>query len=113
MKKLLMLFTIFISANSYAVSFDCSKASTFSEKLVCSDKSLGELDDELAERYRDVLLANKELKIPADETKNEQKKWIKLTKSCTDRNCVKNSYEKRNEELMQEYRQLIQAVRYR
>ncbi len=39
------------SATSTAASFDCAKAKTATEKLLCSDDELGRLDEELAKAY--------------------------------------------------------------
>lgn len=35
-------------------SFDCNKAQTEAEKLVCSDDDLAKLDNELAKRYTKI-----------------------------------------------------------
>jgi hypothetical protein len=37
-------------------SFDCTKASTYSEKTICSDPLLGRLDGALSENYRHMLI---------------------------------------------------------
>lgn len=43
-----------ISYASVKPSFDCTKARTEAEKLVCSDDDLAKLDNELAERYTKI-----------------------------------------------------------
>ena len=54
MKKVI-LFLLFSSSlyagNSFAASFDCSKAKSFAEKTICVDPTLSKRDDELKEIY--------------------------------------------------------------
>lgn len=54
-------------------SFDCAKASTSAEKMICSNKELAEVDVQLAEAYRAAL------KNTSDKAslKQEQRSWIK------------------------------------
>ena len=68
-------------------SFDCAKASTNAEKLVCSDDELARLDNELANAYKNALnsLDNASKK----QLTNEQKSWLKTYNQCTDKECVK------------------------
>ena len=46
------------SENKWAPSFDCAKASTFSEKSICSDPLLGNLDGALSENYKYMLASD-------------------------------------------------------
>lgn len=68
-------------------SFDCDKASTNAEKIVCSDDELARLDNELANAYKNALnsLDNASKK----QLTNEQKSWLKTYNQCTDKECVK------------------------
>lgn len=68
-------------------SFDCAKASTNAEKIVCSDDELARLDNELANAYKNALnsLDNASKK----QLTNEQKSWLKTYNQCTDKECVK------------------------
>lgn len=84
-----------------APSFDCAKASSDVERLICSDDELAELDRSLADLYA-VLLKNtppggqKQLKA-------EQRGWIKGRDDCWKsedlRDCVANEYRLRIDEL--------------
>lgn len=83
------VFTCALSAQG--ASFDCAKASTKVEKLVCDTPAISKLDDELGNLYQDVLgKANdeqKQLLIP------EQKHWLKHTRNvCKDETCLKLAY---------------------
>lgn len=56
MKKVVVISCLLFSSASFAVSFDCSKAQSKTEKLVCGSPSLSQADDEL---YADYLQAKK------------------------------------------------------
>ena len=46
--KLFVVFAFLLQiGTANAVSFDCSKAKSYSEKLICSNSELSELDDKL------------------------------------------------------------------
>jgi uncharacterized protein len=64
-----------------AQSFDCAKASTRVERIICDNPRLGELDSELAEAYqtalRDSPWASANRRIRA-----EQKAWIARRDRC-------------------------------
>lgn len=79
-------------------SFDCTKASSFSEVAICSDSLLGKLDGALSENYRYMLAADigdgakSNLKIT-------QKKWLSERNSCTDNQCLTATYRQRIDEI--------------
>jgi uncharacterized protein YecT (DUF1311 family) len=82
-------------------SFDCSKASSSIEKLICSDNELAKLDRSLADLYK-VLLNN----LPSNQKqhlKAEQRGWVKGRNECWKssnlRRCVKSEYELRIKQL--------------
>lgn len=73
-------------------SFDCAKATTASEKLVCSDQNLSTLDERLSEAYRQALK-----KTPGKEAlKKEEQHWIESVRdACSDAACMSAAYEAR------------------
>jgi uncharacterized protein len=82
-------------------SFNCAKASSEVEKMVCGDAELADLDRSLASLYG-TLLKN----TPAGEQKRlkaEQRGWIKGRDDCwksdDERACVANEYRARINEL--------------
>ncbi len=84
-----------------APSFDCTKASSDVEQLICSDDELAELDRSLADLYA-VLLKN----TPPGEQKllkAEQRGWIKGRDDCWKsedlHDCVAHEYRLRIDEL--------------
>jgi len=74
-----------------AASFDCKKATTDIEKMICADPELSKLDEELNAAYKTARLDKKE----ADVIKQAQKQWMKERDSCADADCVKLAYEAR------------------
>jgi uncharacterized protein len=74
-----------------AASFDCTKAASHVEKLICSNSEISELDDEVNIDYHKTL----------DETNNglrtdlikQQKHWLKFMRNrCSDELCLKHAY---------------------
>ncbi len=77
-----------------AASFDCAKATTKIEKLICADAGLSRLDEELAAAYREALTHAR--LAGAEEVKQEQKLWLKEYRNrCTDTDCLKREYQQR------------------
>lgn len=79
-----------------AASFDCEKAVSNIEKLICSNEKLSSLDDQLNSTYKKSI----ESKEISDGIKQAQKKWIKERNVCIDTACIQLSYEKRLNELV-------------
>lgn len=96
MQKYLFLSILLISPNIFAVSFDCSKASSFSEKNVCKNELLGKLDDALSKNYKSMLTAD--FGGSKDELKQEQRAWLQSLSVCTTESCLIDSYKKRIDE---------------
>lgn len=74
-----------------AASFDCEKAQTKLEKLICADAELSKLDEELNTAYKNALQDEKQ----AGSIRQAQKQWIKRRNGCSDSVCVKHAYEER------------------
>ncbi len=80
-----------LSPGAPAASFDCSKAITQVEKLVCADSELSKLDDKLAAAYTQAL----ESVTDREEVKRQQRGWFSTRNLCTNVSCLNNSYEMR------------------
>lgn len=91
MRKLLVVF-ILTTLSLFGASFDCSKAATKVEKMICQDDELSKLDEKLNEVYTSFYLLTKEIK-------SDQRAWVKQRNGCKDTNCIKESYQARVEEL--------------
>ena len=95
---ILLVTFIFFSSTSFSASFDCKKASTTTEKLICSDKYLNFLDEELGVTYKSLLLTY------SDPIRTEivtlQKKWLKQrNKECLNRKTCADLYKTQTKEL--------------
>lgn len=88
---LIVLGWLGLSLTAHAASFDCAKASTKVEKLICGDAALSKLDVELNAAYKTALQDEKQ----ADTVKQAQKQWMKERNGCADAACVKGAYEAR------------------
>jgi uncharacterized protein len=79
------------AASAQAASFDCAKAATAVEKMICADAELSKLDKEMASAHR---RARERTADPAG-FRAEQRNWLKFRNSCKDAVCVKQAYQKR------------------
>lgn len=82
--------------NTFAPSFDCSKAASGQEKLICADRDLSKLDVDLNIAY----LKAKDISSDKAKLRETQLHWLKYSRNaCSDKNCLKQSYKQRIEEL--------------
>ncbi len=80
---------ILIENNENSPSFDCRKAKSTAEKLICADSQLSSLDRELNNYY----IQAKQISFDKDNFKKEtESAWIKREKECFDKNCLVNWY---------------------
>jgi len=75
-----------------AASFDCVKAATDVERMICTDPALGALDGELAAAYGAALVA-----AGADDARltDDQRAWLARRDRCADADCVAAAYRAR------------------
>ena len=87
---------LFLVTTVQAASFDCSKAKTRVEKLICLDDELSKLDETLNEAYIQAL-NRADIK---QQTIESQRQWLKNARNvCQNAECIKNAYETRIKEL--------------
>jgi len=92
-------------------SFDCSKAESSAEELICTDPDLAALDRRVTERYAAALDAVRGLDSGAEQAEGTlrtyQRGWIKGRDECWKaddlRDCVEFSYLRREGELVAEW----------
>ncbi|MEM1132029.1 MAG: hypothetical protein AAGH53_03745 [Pseudomonadota bacterium] len=86
-------------------SFDCQKARTPQEKLICSDSSLAKADRAMAQSYRTLLANNRDLR---REIVINQRQWLrkrddryclKLGEREQQIRCIESSYDERRQQL--------------
>jgi uncharacterized protein len=78
-----------------AASFDCAKARSKIEKLICADEELSRLDEVVAKAYETAKAASWPSVVPM----HDQRKWLERRNACHDRSCIKAAYELRLREL--------------
>jgi uncharacterized protein len=101
---LAMLFG-FLAAASFAQasSFDCAKARSSVEQMICSDHALSAYDERLNFEYK-YMLELKRKEFPNEsEFAAEQKEWLKETRNtCKDVQCLLNAYAERIDALAEQ-----------
>ncbi len=92
-----LLVAMFVATGAIeAASFDCAKAATKVEMLVCANAALSAQDEALAATYRQAASLSK----PGDsEPKTSQRAWLKQRNVCADAECVAAAYRARIAEL--------------
>lgn len=103
----ILILSLFVSVSSPAQAFDCARASTETEKLICSDSGLKQADDDLGQAWSKAreLLGEAEFKM----LRQNQRAWLKSR----DARCGYGSDGERTDCLMQQTtrRTLIIAAR--
>jgi uncharacterized protein len=92
MKRILLIVVGSIALTSaQATSFDCAKAASGVEKLICGSAKLSELDDALDKAYKETRTNSSQ-----DEAKrlvSDQRQWLKESRNtCGDTNCLEQAY---------------------
>lgn len=91
-KKSYLLISLLIASPSLlAASFDCSKAGTTVEKMICADEQVSKLDSDLSSAYKGAL----EKTESKDRLKQEQLKWLKERNQCATADCLVGVYKAR------------------
>ncbi|MBD8882434.1 DUF1311 domain-containing protein [Rhodanobacter sp. 7MK24] len=92
-----------------AASFDCSKATSATETLICKDAQTSALDDKLQQAYKAALVA------VAPSSKKalieEQRHWITYTRNiCQDEACLQQAYTARIDVLARNEKDIINKL---
>lgn len=82
-------------------SFDCSKASTFAERAICTDSLLGKLDGALSYNYKSMLASNID-EVASSHLKTTQKEWLVERNNCTSNECLVETYRKRVDDVCEQ-----------
>jgi uncharacterized protein len=94
------LFLLMLAGNVHAASFDCGKATTDVEKIICGDDELSKRDDSLSEAYQEALKSEARKTQPEDKIIESQRQWLKKVRNrCQNAACLKKAYETRIREL--------------
>jgi len=87
----MLLGCLMLVSTAWAASFDCGKAQSKVEHLICDNAEISKLDDELSVAYKTAL----QKETQADTVKQAQKQWMKERNGCVDVGCVKAAYDAR------------------
>ena len=87
-KSYLLITLLAASPFSFGASFDCAKASSTTEKLICGDETISALDEQLAASYKSAL----EKSSDKDALKKTQLDWLKQQRACKDKTCLSQAY---------------------
>jgi len=89
MKYILYLFgTLMVALPVQAASFDCAKAATKVEHLICDNPEISKLDDELDAQYKLALQDHTR----AGATKFSQRQWLQERNGCLTAVCLRDTY---------------------
>ncbi len=92
--SILLFFLIYFASAflCFGASFDCSKAGTAVEKMICSDDKLSDLDSEMSSIYKIV----REFVDDKNKLKSDQINWIKNSRNiCLNAQCLNDVYTER------------------
>lgn len=81
----------------FSASFDCEKASSTVEKMICGDATISELDSKLGKVYSDL-----RTNLNPDQQyylRNAQSLWLKVRNGCRTNTCLSEQYQSRLEML--------------
>lgn len=87
-----------VTQTKFEPSFDCNKATTHLEKLICSDDELANLDMELANSFKQAELRTTDIDVLRQNTINA----LQLRNRCEDKECLKKWYLERTSALNDE-----------
>jgi uncharacterized protein len=77
-----------LTVTAQAASFDCGKAQTQVEHLICDNPEISKLDDELDAQYKLALQDHTR----AEATKFSQRQWLQERNRCSTAVCLRDTY---------------------
>jgi uncharacterized protein YecT (DUF1311 family) len=81
-----------LPATAGGASFDCTKAATSVEKLICGSAELSALDSRMAKRYGDAVRRS----VNAPALRRQQRDWLRDVRDrCKDEACISDAYLRR------------------
>lgn len=106
MKFLTVFSLMWLTCNAFAASFNCAKAKSEIEKMICQDPQSSKLDEKLQHTYKKALDAID----PAskDALIKEQRHWIDYTRNiCQNESCLQQAYTARIDLLAKNQRYIV------
>ncbi|MGF6761431.1 uncharacterized protein P3T24_001744 [Paraburkholderia sp. GAS33] len=90
--------TLSTAAFAEGPAFDCSKASSKVEKMICADPTLSSTDSVNADIYKEVVQTADN----PNQVKQEQRQWLKTRNACQTVDCIAKAYDTRYNQLQHE-----------
>ncbi len=103
---LIVLGWLVLSCTVHAASFDCAKARTKVEHLICDNPEILKLDDELSQGYKAAL----QDQTRADATRLSQKRWLIERNACSNAVCLQDTYMRRIKHLLRANSAVVQPT---
>lgn len=85
------LSSLLVVALAHAASFDCAKAQSKVEHMICDDSELSKLDEELGSRYKAALQSQSNV----SNIEGAQREWLRQRDACVNSACIEKLYRKR------------------
>jgi uncharacterized protein YecT (DUF1311 family) len=85
----------FVATPAPAASFDCTKTASRTERLICSDASLGARDEILSKLYVAAMRQD-----PTGPIRASQREWLSKAGACGTAACLADAYDERIEGLL-------------
>ncbi|WP_176316822.1 lysozyme inhibitor LprI family protein [Burkholderia vietnamiensis] len=101
-----LLFAVSTTAFADGPAFNCAKASSKVEKMICGDSALSGADAVNADLYTEVLRTSDN----PNQVKQEQRRWLKVRNACQSLACLANAYNDRYNALDHERRANTGAI---
>jgi uncharacterized protein len=96
---LVILFMVCFGGEAFPAGFDCPKAQTEVEKLICSNSRLSYLDEQMTIAYKKALAKQGR----TSDLVSEQKEWIRSERNpCRSATCIEAAYVRRISRLTEE-----------
>lgn len=95
MRRSILIFILLVISNKnmYSASFDCTNSQTSIEKMICSDKSLSQIDEQLNGVYESTIEHLDDL--TAEQIMLQHKNWTEKRNQCVNIECLRTVYDTR------------------
>ena len=95
-KQIPITMLLLVPMAAETAGFDCGKASTKIEKLICQNTELSKLDSKMSQSYEQALIDNNGSLV----LKEQQRRWLRdIRNRCSDSSCLESAYMQRIFEL--------------
>ncbi len=92
------LLVVLTGQSVFGASFDCAKATTGIEKMICDNPAVSQQDSELGELYATVV---EQSRYPGN-IKSAQRQWLKARNQCASVACLNDQYQLRQTALQEQ-----------